>query len=119
MKYPWIDSFCLSLTGCEKDYQPEWEAYRYMLKKKMFAMCGQDNERRNIITVKLEPEIGALLREQYHEIRPGYYMNKIHWNSVDLNGSVPDEVLKNMIGDSYNLILHSFSKKLQKEIMES
>ena len=116
MKFSWIDVFCLEQAGCEKDYQTDWEACRYMLKGKMFAMRGTDNEGRDILTLKLEPEIGTLLREQYDDIRPGYYMNKTHWSSVDLNGSVPDEVLKSMICDSHRLILNSLSKKLQREI---
>ena len=44
-------------------------------------------------------------------------MNKIHWNSVDLNGNVPDSVIKEMIDESYKLVLESFSKKKQKELM--
>ena len=117
MNDSWIEEFCLSLTGAVKEYKPEWEALLYRVGGKMFVMQGQDNEGRSIITVKLEPPFGEMLRSQFDDIRPGYYMNKLHWNSVDLNGSVPDELLKNMLDQSYNLVLHSLPKKTQQAIV--
>lgn len=118
MTYPWIDDYCSGKPGCKKDYQEEWGAFRYMLEGKMFAMTGTDKDKRKIITLKLDPEFGSLLREQYPDIRPGYYMNKIHWNSIDLNGSVPDDVLKKMVDESHGLIFASLPKKIQKSILE-
>ena len=66
----------------------------------------------------MKPEDGELLREQYAEIVPGYYMNKVHWNSIDLAGQVPDETIKTMIQKSYQLILQAMTKKRQREIAE-
>lgn len=114
--YPWIESFCLSLKGSEMDYKPEWQATRYMIRGKMFAMVGSDKEGRQIISLKLAPENGLVLRAQYDSVRPGYYMNKIHWNSIDLAGSVPEDTLKEMITESHELIFKSLTKKLQSEI---
>ncbi len=118
MKYAWMDEYCLAKKGVEKDYKPEWNATRYMIKGKMFVMQGGDKEGKPIVTVKLEPEHGEFLRKQYKDIIPGYYMNKEHWNSLYLEGNVPDEVVRDMLDRSYNLILSSLSKKLQKEILE-
>lgn len=58
------------------------------------------------------------MRSEYRDIVPGYYMNKTHWNSVYLDGTVPEDILKEMINQSYNLIFNSLSKKKQKEILE-
>jgi predicted DNA-binding protein (MmcQ/YjbR family) len=116
MKYEWIDSYCLAKKGAEKDYKPEWQATRYMIRGKMFAMQGGDKEGKPIITVKLEPMFGSLLRQQYRDIVPGYYMNKEHWSSLYLHGDVPDEVLKDMLDKAYQILLRSFSKKAQAEI---
>lgn len=118
MQYEWLDEYCLSKQGAQKDYKLEWQATRYMIKDKMFAMQGGDKKGTPIITLKLEPSFGALLRSQYEDIIPGYYMNKEHWNSLYLGGNVPDEVLKEMIDQSYQLIFNSLSKKVQKEISE-
>ncbi len=118
MKYHWMDEYCLSKKGVEKDYKPEWDATRYMIKGKMFVMQGGDKEGKPIITVKLDPLHGELLRKQYKDIVPGYYMNKEHWNSLYLEGDVPDEVVRDMLDKSYSLVLSSLSKKLQKEVLE-
>lgn len=118
MKYEWLDEYCLAKNGAEKDYKLEWNATRYMIRGKMFAMQGGDKYGKPIITVKLDPLFGELLRKQYKDIVPGYYMNKVHWNSLYLEGDVPDVVLRDMLDKSYDILLASFSKKAQKEIME-
>ena len=58
------------------------------------------------------------MRQQYADIIPGYYMNKIHWNSINAEGEVPDDLLKDMLDKSYQLVLSGFSKKKQIEILE-
>ena len=115
MKYEWLDEFCLAQHGATKDYKLEWQATRYMVGGKMFAIWGGDKEGTPIITLKLEPLHGDMLRQQYKDIIPGYYMNKVHWNSLYLDGDVPDDVVKNMVQESHQLIFKSLSKKLQEE----
>jgi len=117
LKYPWLDEYLMSKAGATKDFKEEWMAYRYMLCGKMFAMQADDNHKRAIINLKLEPTNGAFLREQFPDITPGYYMNKVHWNSVYLDGEVPDEILKEMIDESHAILLASLTKKQQKEIL--
>lgn len=118
MKYAWIDDFLLKKQGVTKDLQPEWNWIRYQIGGKMFAaVCLDDNDKPYYITLKLEPSEGDFLRQQYEDIIPGYYMNKLHWNSVNADGTVSDELLKDMLNKSYNLVLSGFSKKKQKEII--
>jgi len=115
-RYGWLDEFFLSQVGVTTDYKPEWQATRYFIGGKMFAMCGGDKYGKPIVTLKLEPAHGQALRQQYEHIVPGYYMNKEHWNSLYLEGDVPDDVLQAMVKESYQLILKSLSKKAQSEI---
>lgn len=117
MKYEWVDSFCLAMRGASKDYQTEWRATRYKIRDKMFVMVGGDREGKPILTVKLEPDYGSFLRQTFRDIVPGYYMNKEHWNSLSLEGSVPDNIVKEMLTRSYRLVLGTFSRKKQKEIL--
>lgn len=120
MKYPWLDDFLLSQKGAMKDYKIEWEWTRYLVGKKMFAaICKDQTGENTIVTLKLDPLDGDFLRKQYSDINPGYYMNKVHWNSVNLSGNVPDDILRDMAEKSYQLVLNGLSKKLQKEILES
>ena len=115
-KYEWLDEYCLSQIGAVKEYKAEWNATLYMVGGKMFALRGEDKSGRAIITLKLDPDFGSALRQQYKDIIPGYYMNKVHWNSLYLDGNVPDDLVQAMINESHQLILKSLSKKVQKEI---
>ncbi len=118
-KYDWIKSFCLAFTSAEYEYKEEWSAGKYTIADKMFAMHGSDKTGRPIITVKLQPDNGAFYRNQYEEVIAGYYMNKTHWNSIYLDKDFPDDVLKDMIAESYQLVLSSFSKKKQAELLNT
>ena len=80
------------------------------------AVCYADDGKAVYVTLKLDPAEGDYLRTQYEDIIPGYYMNKVHWNSVKADGNVPDEVLQVLLDKSYNLVLSGLSKKKQKEI---
>ena len=63
------------------------------------------------ITVQLKPFDGDFLRAQYKDIVPGYYMNKTHWNSIEPDGEVPDDLLKDLLDQSYQLIKEMLRKK--------
>ncbi|MDO9630078.1 MAG: MmcQ/YjbR family DNA-binding protein [Acholeplasmataceae bacterium] len=116
MKYLWIDEYLINKKNIVKDFQMDWQATRYLLEGKMVAMVGQDKEKRDIMSLKLDPTYGQFLRSEYKDIRPGYFLNKEHWNSIDLNGLIEDDLLKELIDQSYQLILKSFSKAKQKEM---
>ncbi len=116
--YPWIHDELLNKPGVERDFKSEWNWHRYLIGGKMYAaVCVDDTTgEETLLTLKLEPLEGELLRKQYEDIIPGYYMNKTHWNSVRLSGNVPDDVVRHMIVESYRLIAKSLPKKIQKEL---
>lgn len=120
MRYTWIDEYLLNKQGVTKDLKKEWNWIRYQIGGRLFAaICLDDNDKPYYITLKLDPEEGAFLRSQYADIIPGYYCNKVHWNSIRPDGEVPDELLKDLLDKSYLLVLSGFSKKKQKEILEN
>jgi predicted DNA-binding protein (MmcQ/YjbR family) len=116
VNYPWLEQYLLSKAGAVKDFKEEWGARRFMLGGKMFALWGGDKEGRPIVTLKLDPGRGDALRQEYPDIVPGYYMNKLHWNSLYLEGSVPDDIVRSMADESYAILLASLPKKVQAEI---
>ena len=67
MKYEWLDEYCNGKKGVVKDFKVEWQATRYMINGKMFAMQCGDKYGKPIITLKLEPLFGDLLRKQYED----------------------------------------------------
>lgn len=118
MRYGWMDEYLLKKRGVTKDLQPVWNWIRYHVGGKMFAAVCLDGENRPYyINLKLEPMEGEFLRQQYEDIIPGYYSDKIHWNSVKPDGEVPDELMMDLLDKSYRLVLAGFSKKRQREIL--
>lgn len=124
-RYEWLDAYLLSKPGAEKDFKVEWEWFRYMIRGKMFAaVCTPDKSHalhagRTLINLKCEPQLAELFRAQYPDVIPGFYCNKEHWNSVYLDGEVPDEVLRGMCDMAYDLVLKKLPKKIQSEISQS
>ena len=111
MRYEWLDGFLLSLPGAVRDFKAEWQWVRYMVGGKMFAAMLADGEGRQVVSLKLEPFEGEFLRGQYPDIAPGYYMNKRHWNSIRMDGEVPDDLLRELAHKSYNLVRSALTKK--------
>lgn len=74
--------------------------------------------RKNVrYALKCEPSFGQVVRAENKYIVAGYYMNKEHWNSVHLDGDVSDDILKQMIDMSFELVTKSLNKKIQKELI--
>ena len=117
MSYPWLEAFCMQQPGTEKEFKAEWNATLYKVGGKMYVMDGGDKDETPIVTVKLDPLRGDALRRQYPgAVVPGYYMNKTHWNSIYSAGPVPEDLVRELVSESWRLILGSLPKKLQKEI---
>lgn len=118
-KYQWLDACLQNQPSTKKEFNPAWQAYRYLLCGKMYAYIGIDDRNgRPILTLKLEPMFSDMLRNGYEDIVPGYYMGKLHWSTVYLDGNVPQEVIADMLSASYKLVRTSLSKKLQRELLE-
>lgn len=118
MRYTWLDDYLMHKRAVTKDLQEEWNWIRYQIGGKMFvAVCLDDKDQPYYINLKLDPEEGEFLRSTYPDIIPGYYSNKLHWNSVKPDGEVSDDLLKDLLDKSYQLVLSGFSKKKQREIL--
>ena len=80
--YQWLDDCLQRQPSTEKEFQPAWQAYKYLLCGKMYAYIGiDDRNRRPIVTLKLEPAFSDMLRSKYEDIVPGYYMNCLLYTS--------------------------------------
>ena len=120
MRYEWMDEYLLQKKGVTKDLQADWNWIRYHVGGKMFAaLCLNEAGAAVYITLKLEPLEAEFWRGQYADVIPGYYMNKVHWNSIKPDGEVPDDILRDMLDKSYALVLGGLSKKRQREILET
>ena len=99
-----LRDLCLSFTGAEETFPFGPNTSVFKVAGKMFALSqlGADSLR---VSVKCEPELARALREAYAAVIPGYHLNKRHWNTVIIDGSLPDETICEMIEDSYDLVV--------------
>ena len=109
-----VRTYCLSLPQVKEDYPFGPDVQVFKIKSKLFALMTNRKgfERVNL---KCDPEEAIILREIFEDVIPGYHMNKLHWNTIILNGSIPDGEIKRMIDRSYCLVV----KKLKKTDRES
>ena len=82
---------------------------------KMFAIVGLEADPLKI-SLKANPEDAVIQRNMYEAVQPGYHLNKEHWNTVTLDDSIPDKLLKQMIDESYQLVSKKLSRKVKLEI---
>lgn len=113
MAYDWVGGYLSAKPLAVKEYQKDWQAWRWVLHGKMFALIGEDNEKRPLLSLKCEPMLALDYRERYPDIIPGYYLNKAHWNSILLEGAVPDDTVRELIDTSHELVFASLPKKLR------
>jgi predicted DNA-binding protein (MmcQ/YjbR family) len=100
-------------TTEETPFGPDALVYKVM--GKMFALVAWEAEPMTI-TLKCEPGQALFLRDVYPAVRPGYYMNKNHWNTVTIDGSIPEPELLGMIDDSYDLVVKSLPRAARDEL---
>lgn len=100
-----IIDYCLSLPLAYEDYpfdDPNWTVMRRRDTKKGFAWIFE-REGKIWVNVKIDPEWGVFWRNVYSSVIPAYHMNKVHWNSIILDGSIPPEEIMAMIDKSHEL----------------
>jgi predicted DNA-binding protein (MmcQ/YjbR family) len=85
------------------------EALVFKVRGKMFALVAWQEEPLSI-SLKCDPDEALFLRDIYPAVRPGYHMNKRHWNTVTLDGTIPEAELWRMIDDSYALVVRGLPK---------
>ena len=95
---------CLSFTGAEETFPFGPETSVFKVAGKMFALSqlGADSLR---VSLKCEPDLAEALRGAHAAVLPGYHLNKRHWNTVVLDGSLSDQTIGDMIEDSYDLVV--------------
>jgi predicted DNA-binding protein (MmcQ/YjbR family) len=100
---------CLGLPGASEEFPFGDEVSVFKVGGKMFALSVLDAEPLQV-SVKCDPELAVQLRSAYPAIAPGYHLNKRHWNTITLDGSLPDEMVTDLLGDSYDLVVASLPK---------
>ena len=111
-----LKRYLLSKTNAYLDFPFDEVTPVYKVGKKMFALTGDIGGLS--INLKCDPDDALFLRDAHKAIIPGYHMNKKHWNTVIIDGSLEDDLIKDMIDHSYRLVVKSMTKA-EREALEA
>lgn len=107
-----LKTCCLALNGAEETFPFNPETSVFKVGGKVFAISALDS-RPLQVSLKCDPDLAARLRAEHPAITPGWHLNKRHWNTVLIDGSLPELLLHEMIEDSYDLIVAQLPRKQQ------
>lgn len=115
MNYQELVNYHLLKPGAIVDYPFGEKIVVLKISNKMFSLVSRTEEG-IYINLKCDPDLALALRHQYSSVREGYHMNKKHWNTIFVDGSIPDNEIKKMIDHSYDLVFSKL-KKTEKEFL--
>lgn len=110
-----LRDYCLSKPAVEETLPFGPDTLVYKVGGKVFLICPMGSETFRF-NVKCDPEKAIELRERYNCVQPGYHMNKKHWNTIIVDGTVSNSILKEWINDSYGLIVASLPAKTRDQV---
>lgn len=109
-------NYCLQKEGVSEEFPFGPDTLVYKVMGKIFALT--DLVLFETVNLKCDPGKAVELRERYDSVQPGYHMNKRHWNTVALDGSLPDPLILSWVDDSYNLVVASLPQKIRAQIQK-
>ena len=113
-----LRAHCLAKPGARQEHPFGPGALVMKVGGKMFAIIGEDSEPITV-SMKCEPEIALMLRDAHASVAPGYHLNKRHWNTVTLDGTLEDEQVREWIDDSYDLVIEGLPRSVRSAISSS
>ena len=106
--------FCLSKKGVTEDFPFDEETLVFKVMGKLFTLTNVDLFKS--VNLKCDPEWAIELREKYTAVKPGFHMNKKHWNTIDIDGSLSDSFIQRLISHSYDLVVAKLPKAMKVEL---
>ncbi len=110
-----LRAWCLQQPGAIEEFPFGPEHSVFKVAGKMFALSALERTPLEV-SVKCEPELAVALRASYRAIRPGYHLNKRHWNTVTLDGSLSDRLVCDLVEDSYDLVVSALPGRVREEL---
>jgi predicted DNA-binding protein (MmcQ/YjbR family) len=111
-----LRKICLSFPGAFEDFPFGRETSVFKVEKKLFAISALSASPLKV-SLKCEPELAEELRSSYPDaVAPGYHLNKRHWNTVLCDGTLPDTMVRDMVEDSYDLIVAAMPAEVRERL---
>lgn len=117
MNIDWLRNYCISKNWVEEGFPFGPDVLVFKAMGKMFLLCPLNTDSLQF-NIKCNPEHIQEIREQYSAVQPGYHMNKKHWNTVVVDGSISKNLLEEWIDESYELVILSVPKKTRQQFEE-
>lgn len=105
-----LRTYCLGLNGAGEEWPFGPEVSTFKVGGKIFAISALDDSPLTV-SLKCEPELAVQLRNAHPAVAPGYHLNKRHWNTVALDGTLPDRMVRDLIEDSYDLVVAGLPRR--------
>ena len=106
--------YCSSKKGTTQEFPFDDKALVFKVMGKMYGLVNMIPPHR--VSLKCDPIYAIALRQKYDGVRAGYHMNKKHWNTIELDGSIPDSEIFSWIDDSYDLVVKGLTKAQREEL---
>jgi predicted DNA-binding protein (MmcQ/YjbR family) len=110
-----LRGLCLTFPGSAETFPFGPETSVFKVAGKMFAL-SRLAQRPLRVSLKCEPPLAEQLRRSHAAVLPGYHLNKRHWNTVIIDGSMSDQIIKDMIEDSYDLVVSKLPLARRREL---
>lgn len=110
-----LKAYCLAKPGSSAGYPFGEGALVFKVLDRMFCLISEDADPLQM-NLKCDPDDALALRNQYEAILPGYHMNKKHWNTLVLDGSLPQRLVNELIDHSYDLVVKKMSQAQQRRL---
>ncbi len=117
MEYEALCHYLDSKPGARRDMPFGKDALVFKAMGKIFAIVAWEADPLTV-SLKADPVDAVILRRQYAAVRPGYHLNKKHWNTVTLDGSIPEDELRRMMDESYDLVADGMTRADQERLRE-
>ena len=111
--YRWLHEYALAKPDAVADYKESWDAMRYFVHGKIFALLVR-NQMGTLLNLKCDPYLSLDFRERYPTVLPGWHMNKLHWISLSLRGDTPENVCRELVDISYDLVWKGLPKRIRE-----
>ncbi|OFX27695.1 MAG: MmcQ-like protein [Bacteroidetes bacterium GWA2_31_9b] len=113
-----LREYCILKPMVTEEFPFDENTLVFKVAGKMFALTDLEDD--FTINIKCDPEIAIELRENYPDsVLPGYHMSKKHWNTIIIDGRIPDKLIYQWIDDSYNLVVNKLPKVKREQIIEN
>lgn len=117
MNHDELRAYCLAKPGTLADFPFDADTLVFRVSDKLFALTDIQSVPVSV-NLKCDPDWAIVLRQHYDAVKPGYHMNKKHWNTVVLDGTIPNDEIQEMIDHSYRLVVKGLTKSDREKLSQ-